>query len=258
MNYWANKEENKARAVYHTNDMANRYSEQINFSIYRTKIYSSDISVINDNNPFPPTVITDPSIYVDELDSVSAAYKYNLGHTCILNFASYTNPGGKFIEGSSAQEESLCHESFLYNVLSCFRGYYNDNRRTKNRSLYTDRALYSPYIVFEHNDIPLAFDVLTCAAPNFGSAVKYYGVSFVENDLVLESRINFIFEVLKAQNVDTVILGAFGCGVFKQNPFNVAKLFKKAIESGHNTCMNIVFPIPGGNNYHAFKQVFDK
>ena len=37
---------------------------------------------------------------------------------CALNFASYKNPGGKFMDGSSAQEECLCHESILYEVLS--------------------------------------------------------------------------------------------------------------------------------------------
>ena len=55
------------------------------------------------------------------------------------------------MEGSSAQEESLCHESFLYNVLSRYKEYYHANTYCKNRNLYSDRALYSPDIIFEHN-----------------------------------------------------------------------------------------------------------
>lgn len=257
MNYWAHKDENKAKAIAHANEMVIKYFDQIAFSANNTIVYPDENAIYKGYNNSCP-IITNPNIYIDETDSVSAAFKYNLGRTCILNFASYTNPGGKFIEGSSAQEESLCHESFLYNVLMKHTDFYTTNMNRKNRSLYSNRALYSPCIIFEHNNMVSAFDVITCAAPNFGAASRYHGVNFNDNDLAMESRINFIFDILKDQNIETAILGAYGCGVFKQNPFVVARLFKKAIETGHNTCKNLIFPIPGGNNYYAFKQVFEK
>ena len=254
MNYWANKDENRMKARLHTEDMETRYLDQIMHSANNTVQYPNMIYTGYDRTTL---AVMNPFIAVDELDSVSAAYKFKQGKTCILNFASFIYPGGKFIEGSSAQEECLCHESFLYNVLSRYTDYYQTNRNCYNRALYQDRALYSPDIIFEHNGEPQKFDVLTCAAPNFRSAHKY-GVSYQVNNMALKSRIKFIFGILAKQNVETAILGAFGCGVFKQNPYIVANMFKEYIDIGYNTCKNIIYPIPGGPNYQAFKEVFEK
>lgn len=253
MNYWANKDENRMKARLHTEDMENRYYDQIMHSANNTMQYPNMIYTGYD---YITPAVMNPFIIVDETDSVSAAFKYQYGKTCILNFASFTNPGGKFMEGSSAQEESLCHESFLYNVLGRYKEYYHANTYCKNRNLYSDRALYSPDIIFEHNGEAKMFDVLTCAAPNFRAAQKQ-GVSFQMNNMALQSRIRFIFGILAKQNVDTIILGAFGCGVFKQNPYVVANTFKKSIDTGYNSCKNVIFPIPGGPNYQAFKEVFE-
>ena len=60
-------------------------------------------------------------------DSVEAIMNYSQGKTAVLNFASYKEPGGGFMAGSQAQEESFCHESFLYNVLRQFQYYYDWN-----------------------------------------------------------------------------------------------------------------------------------
>lgn len=89
-----------------------------------------------------------PVIIVDKLDSVKSAIQHRDGKTAVLNFASYKNPGGKFMEGSSAQEECLCHASTLYNVLKQFPVYYQWNRVHNNRALYTNRALYSEDVIF--------------------------------------------------------------------------------------------------------------
>ena len=92
------------------------------------------------------------SVIIAPTDTVSAIFQYTSeqdGKIAALNFASYKHPGGMFIKGSSAQEESLCHASFLYNVLKEFEdSYYKENRKNLNRSLYTNKALYSPNIKF--------------------------------------------------------------------------------------------------------------
>lgn len=70
---------------------------------------------------------------------------------CVLNFASFTNPGGGFIDGAMAQEEAICHNSTLYNILVEKMEFYNENRLNENHGLYTDRAIYSPSVLFLNN-----------------------------------------------------------------------------------------------------------
>lgn len=101
-------------------------------------------------------------------------------------------------------------------------------------------------------------DVITCAAPNKSAAQKYCNVSDKENAFVLESRIRFILSVAEEHEVKTLILGAFGCGVFGQNPQEVAMIFKKALLSEPWSFEQVVFAIPDGKNQNlaAFRHTF--
>lgn len=176
----------------------------------------------------------------------------------VLNFASYKHPGGMFMEGSIAQEEALCHESFLYNVLSECPSYYDYNKRYLNRALYKNRALYSPDIIFERDNTSVYCNVITCAAPNKAAAQKYQNVSDEENAKVLRSRINFILKIAADNKTDTLILGAFGSGVFGQSAKEVASIFKDLLENKFSNAFDkIVFAVPSGNgNLEAFQEIF--
>jgi len=179
----------------------------------------------------------------------------------VLNFASYKNPGGMFLNGSKAQEECLCHESFLYNVLEQFRGdYYDWNNQHKNKALYLNRALYSYNIIFEKDGISKVCDVITCACPNKSAAQKYQNVSDEENLRVLKSRIKYVLDIAVENNVGTLILGAYGCGVFGQDAREVAQIFKDYLETTYNCFDKVVFAVPEGRdgNYDKFVEVFTK
>lgn len=201
---------------------------------------------------------------VVDLDSAAAVFHYydKDKKMAVLNFASYKHPGGMFLQGSCAQEESLCHASALYNVLSKCQSFYNWNNQHKNRALYLNRALYSPNVPFlsKHGDIShiINCDVITCAAPNKASAQKYCHVSDAENHDVLESRIRFILSIAKHEQVDTLILGAFGSGVFGQDGTEVAEIFKKLLVEEFWTFEKIIFAIPNdkrSGNYQKFMNV---
>lgn len=264
--YWTDKEKRAEQARKHTENMENEYREKIKESIRDTIYYfpkfESKKNIQSKNT----------EVIIDNIDSVSAILKHKKvaanGKLAVLNFSSYKNPGGMFLNGSKAQEECLCHESFLYNVLSQKQDFYEWNNRHKNKALYLNRALYSPNILFvKKNDDYLGAetmkfcDVITCAAPNKSAAQKYQNVSDEENTKVLRSRIKFVLDIAKDNYVDTLILGAYGCGVFGQNPTEVAEIFKECLDNTHKNCFSkVVFAIPKGrdNNLQAFEKVFSK
>lgn len=255
--YWGDKNQRALQASMHTAVMEKDYKDQISYSFANSVIYDHNAPIVlskrNKNNPIQMEVLdmtsTDAIFYAKGLD--------NAAKTAVLNFASYKNPGGKFIDGSMAQEESLCHSSFLYNVLSAFNNtFYEHNRKHLNRSLYTNRAIYTPDVVFLKDNYTTSCNVITCAAPNLGAARKYCGVSRSENQDVLLSRCRFVLDIAESNNIDTLILGAFGCGVFRQNPYNVAGMFVSLLNIYDYHFKKVIFAVPnhghGIENYKAF------
>ena len=259
--YWNNKEKRAEKAREHTQLMEYYYGDEIKDVVeFDTKEYNDGFEINH------PTFTSEHTEFIlEDTDSVSAILKYtpefdekHLYYTAVLNFASYKNPGGQFINGSKAQEECLCHESYLYNVLKGRIGYYKINHKNKNRSLYTDRALYSPNVRFTKECKDVFCDVITCAAPNKTAAQKYCNVSDEENSKVLKERIEFILKIAQDNGVDNLILGAYGCGVFGQDPLEVAKIFKEFL-SGKYKCFNkVIFAIPNKLevNYRCFQKIF--
>ena len=248
-------------AVSHTKDMEERFPNEISTAVKETKKY-------NEHYIFTDFPEANENICVKLLaqDSVQAAFNEADGKTCILNFASFTHPGGMFLTGSRAQEECLCHESFLYNVLKEFdksdksstASYYESNRAKVNRGLYYNRAFYTPNIIFEKDSISANFDVITCAAPNLGPTLRYgLNVSKEENSKVLESRIKFILDIAAENRVDTLILGAFGCGVFKQDASEVANIFIKCISNSHRYFKKVIFAVPSNVHSENFDKFYD-
>lgn len=253
---WNGKEERAKQARKHTEEMEKLYSGKIKEVIENSVIYDIDFKC-NIKKSCENIVI------VDALDSVSAIMKYARdckNRIAVLNFASYKNPGGMFINGSKAQEECLCHESFLYNVLLQFvQEFYDWNNKNKNKALYLNRGLYSPGIVFGKDGENAICDVITCAAPNKSVAKRYQHVQNEENTETLKSRIKFVLDIAKENNVGTLILGAFGCGVFGQDAKEVAGIFKEYLETTHKCFEKVVFAVPEGKdkNLESFKTVFN-
>lgn len=250
MGYWDKAMQNKQIAAAHTEEMKNKYGEEINACVSKTRTYS--------NFAYSPAVnMQVKEIVVEATDSVSALFTMTEGKTAVLNFASYTEPGGKFLDGSSAQEECLCHASFLFNVLREQPEYYKANCKVKNKALYTNRALYSLNVrFFDKNGGTAICDVITCASPNLTAAKKYCNVSDDENTTVLTSRIRFVLDIAANEDVDNLVLGAYGCGVFGQDPEEVSKIFKEELNSGRYGFKKVVFAIPGGINLEKFQETF--
>ena len=253
--YWNNKEERGARALVHTTAMEAKYIDRISSSIENTTVYNTNFHSFKVNETKTKQII------LENTDSVSAVFKYVVGpevKTAVLNFSSYKHPGGMFIEGSRAQEECLCHESDLYNILKEIPEFYQWNRQNTNKALYMNRGLYVPEVVFERDSKTVVCDVITCAAPNKFAAQKYYNVMDETNLRTLEDRIQFVLDIAKENDVQTLILGAYGCGVFGQDATEVASIFKDYLTNEYSCFDTVVFAIPSGNsNYKKFVEVFE-
>ena len=258
-----NREERAQRANEHYNDVKVRLANQTIASIKDTKMYGPNIKTRANSKE----EIYEHSLRLADLDSVSCLFSLPLTDekVCILNYASYKHPGGYFLGGSSAQEEALCHESNLYPILLSFDDtYYDWNKGRLNNGLYLNRALYTPNVVFEHNGETRLADVLTCAAPNFRTAHNYRNISQKQNDEVFKDRINFMLQIIEENHVERFISGAWGCGVFMQNPSTTCELMTNTLINGNYNIPNIYYAIPGNfsSNYRAFEKclhtIFEK
>lgn len=184
-----------------------------------------------------------------------------------LNFASAKNPGGGFLTGSRAQEESIARSSGLYPTINQMNEMYNYNRKNKT-GFYSDYMIFSPKVpVFRHDngyllDKPYLLSVITSPAVNAGIVREREKDKFNQIEKVMYSRILKILAVAKAQKQEALVLGAFGCGVFGNNPVMVAKLFKEALKDNRfeNQLKKVVFAIYEGTPQkpmlNTFKRAF--
>lgn len=259
-NPWNKKEEMKKKAFNYYQKMEREYKEDIEYSINNTQVYDVNTEMLlkTERKHYSKPC----QIHLKDITTSEAIFnvrsKDELSRVAVLNFASYKNPGGMFLNGSIAQEEALCHDSTLYNVLKHFEDtYYTWNRKHLNRAMYEHRALYSEDIVFFKDDIVYYADVLTCAAPNYGAASKYQDVTEEENKKILRERIDFLFQIALTKGVDILILGAWGAGVFKQDARLVASEFLRVIQKYQHSFTDIIFAVPKSKNknYEAFDSV---
>ncbi|MBR5443335.1 MAG: TIGR02452 family protein [Paludibacteraceae bacterium] len=216
------------------------------------------------------------NIIVSRLRSFEAAAQYIGKRTAVLNFASATNPGGGVEKGASAQEECLCRVSTLYPCLADQKmraSFYTPHRKNGN-TLHNDDIIYTPKVHVikddDHNLLsePFSVDIISCAAPNLrerpsnqyntGDRIR---VQISDDELLAlhEKRAKKIFAAAVANDVDALILGAFGCGAFKNNPRIVAQAYENVLPLFVDYFQTIEFAIycrPNDlENYNAFNSI---
>jgi len=221
------------------------------------------------------------NIHVTSEPTITAALrlKQQYDRVAILNFASANNPGGGVESGANAQEECICRCSTLYPVLKSGKAenwFYGPHRRFVD-NLHNNDILYSPCIkVFKNDQYELldeceSIDVITCAAPNLRdkpsnqynteAALPVKRLTNQEQFDLHVSRANQILMVAAKQKVKALVLGAFGCGAFRNNPYIVACAFKAALMTWASKFESIDFAIfcreGETENYDAFKKVFN-
>lgn len=163
----------------------------------------------------------------------------------VLAFASFTNPGGGYIQGYLGQEATLCADSYLYNVLDKQRKWYGENRRRNiNCELYRNRALVVPAVRFDRNHVHAYADVIVAAAPNVKRARQEYRVG---DDALLDAlrdRIRFVLAICDELGREKLVLGAWGCDNNGFDAEAVAELFREELASGDFKVKQVFFAVP--------------
>ncbi|MEU9852320.1 TIGR02452 family protein [Streptomyces sp. NPDC047974] len=191
------------------------------------------------------------------------------GPVAVLNFASARNPGGGYLNGAQAQEEALCRSSALHATLLRAPAYY-EHHRSERDALYTDRVIHSPRVPVFRDDrgallaTPFTVGFLTSPAPNAGVVRRQDPARAHLVPAALASRAERVLETAVAAGYRRIVLGAWGCGVFRNDPAEVAGAFKALLTgdgrfAGHFD--EVVFAIldraSGAPTLAAFHRILD-
>ncbi len=259
--------------MYRTNE---KLKESLANSIANEKLILESDKVEN----IEKNIYEEPAeIVVSKKKSFEAAERYKGLKTCVHNFASASNPGGGVVNGATAQEECLCRISTLYDCLNTdymWKNFYNPHRAAHD-PIHNDDIIYTPGVtVFKTDtDTPRLMDeenwyqvdVVTCAAPNLrvkpsnsynsGDGDKAVKVSDSELQVIHEKRLRRILDVAVMNGDEVVILGAFGCGAFANDPYVAARAAKNVIAEYKNAFKVIEFAVYCGprddKNYRVFE-----
>lgn len=182
----------------------------------------------------------------------------------ILNFADALTAGGLVLVGENTQEENICRCTNLYPVLSdarSYKAYYLPNRQNGD-FVYTNRIIYARDITVFKDDStyeniePRQFDVITCPAPSENLPDE-------KAVIVYMSRIQAIILSAIENGVDCIVLGAWGCGAFGQNPELIAQTFANMLNMYGGYFKKIVFAIRSTPNtferdsYSIFRDILE-
>lgn len=198
----------------------------------------------------PYFLAKDGELFVENIDTVSALIKYSDEPTCVLNMASYKTPGGGVAYGAKAQEECLFRCSNLGVSVSV-----DHYPLIGNATLYTTDAIF--FKDKDYNDLSHGYlvDVITSPAIKIVDGIKE------ENyEELTEEKIKLMLDLAAAYDQENLILGAWGCGVYKNDPTYIAGLFKKHLENHGKRYWfkRVIFAIIDdymNNNYETFKRI---
>ena len=174
----------------------------------------------------------------------------------LLNMASDKSPGGGVVNGAHAQEEDICRRSTLYPTL--IRQRY---------PLLHDELLFTPNVKIiknkmyetcqQHVNINGIVSSPAIRRPILNNAGRYSDADLK----LMKNKIDMMLETFEYHDIDHLVLGAWGCGAFRNPPEQVAQLFKEALIKRNVSFKVVVFAIMTRNvhedvNVKAFKEAF--
>ena len=237
-------------------------------SIGKQYILPDDAPLELTREPYPQPC----KVKVSPKRTVEAAKQYKDTKVCILNFASAKNPGGGVVNGAKAQEECICRITTLYPCLASdkiMEGFYQPHRTMFSDLIYNDDLIFTPDVYCIKTDTAspsprpenewFKVDVITCASPNLSGYTRIYDDTLAK---IQYKRLEKVFLTAINNGAETFILGAFGCGAFRNPPKVVAKVMKDLTEKYRYYFKNIEFAVycspKNPTNYNVFRDTFGK
>jgi uncharacterized protein (TIGR02452 family) len=226
----------------------------------------TSVSPVSGGVTVPRSPRTGPVVEVTGESSLEAARRLAGAPVAVLNFASARNPGGGYLNGAQAQEEALCRASALHTCLLAARGFY-DHHRAERDPFYTDRVIHSPAVPVFRDDRggllaePYTAGFLTAAAPNAGVVRRTAPERAAELPAALARRAERVLETAAAHGYRRLVLGAWGCGVFQNDPAQVADAFRALLGAGGRfapSFEHVVFGVLDRTPAAATRTAFEK
>ncbi|EIW80271.1 hypothetical protein CONPUDRAFT_43093, partial [Coniophora puteana RWD-64-598 SS2] len=268
-------------------DVSHDLSAKIRFSTLHTLYYppDSDLSSWSRSSPISrphQSLASHPQteysvLEISTLDGVRLLNQHtrssspgSFGRVALLNFASATKPGGGFLSGAQAQEESIARSSTLYPSLIAKPAsqFYALHGRDRAGGFYYDAMIYTPGVVVVRDDAggwvePEEADVLTSAAVNAGDVRNKNKVQRGEREIeerivaAMRERMGRILYLFELQGARNLVLGSFGTGVFRNDVDVVAALWAELLSTRFKDSFErVLFAVLGAETFKTFKETF--
>ncbi|KAJ7149599.1 hypothetical protein C8R46DRAFT_1125600 [Mycena filopes] len=256
-------------------------SELLDKSKFQTAYYAPDSLLSAWRKGPSPRSAAHPSTIFEflETSTLAAARAAGLCNRAtpigVLNFASAEQPGGGFINGANAQEESIARSSALYASLMTptAQQFYNLHSADERGGFYTHAMVYSPHVVVFRDDAggflpPIPVDVLTSPAVHAGiihekgwEARRPVEETQENIEWVMMERMARILYLFERHKARTLILGSFGTGVFCNDIAMVAQIWAELLSGPRARFAHsfdyVAFAIVDNTTYTEFKQAYE-
>jgi uncharacterized protein (TIGR02452 family) len=215
--------------------------------------------------PHEPLTTTFEIVNETTLAGIARLLTCGCGPVAALNFASAKNPGGGFLNGSQAQEESLARSSALHASLLRAWEFY-ERHRASPTLLYSDAMILSPHCPIFRDDDGMLLEqcrlasFITSAAPNAGAAATNRPDEVPHIAEVFRRRSEYVLALAALHGYKHLVLGAWGCGVFRNDPGLVAAAFADHLRRGawSGRFERVVFSVldtsPAQDTFAAFQR----
>ena len=243
------------RGSYRVDDQTIEIGAAVGRSVAGTLLYQPDETVAT-----PVSLVESPNVEVTAESSLAASRRLGEGVACLV-FASARRPGGGFLNGVQTQEEDIARNSALYACLRTVPDFYA-HHRSHPELIYSDRIIYSPAVPVFRDDEgsllprPVSVSFLTAAAPNLAAVEQSQPEHIADIPRILDRRIRRVLAVAAAHGHRKLVLGAWGCGVFGNDPATVARAFAAALNDSP-WFSNITFAILDRRPHRPIHTTFD-